>query len=191
MGTRGAWGFYRDGETKATYNHYDSYPSGLGSDIVNVLAETNNDELNEIFDRLKLVNSESTPTNEQIDECIKFFNGSVSTGQTTEWYALLREAQGSLQALKDGLDYMIDDKNFLRDSLFCEWGYIVNLDSNKLEVYRGFQKVADKNRYYHPSVDQEDYKNCRLIVEIPLEQCKIFKNDSEVFEEYVYTYAGD
>lgn len=30
MGTRGALGFIKAGEHKVTYNHYDSYPEGLG-----------------------------------------------------------------------------------------------------------------------------------------------------------------
>ena len=39
MGTRGAFGFLVDGETKVTYNHWDSYPSGLGQDLVDTLTE--------------------------------------------------------------------------------------------------------------------------------------------------------
>ena len=30
MGTRGMNGFISQGETKAAYNHFDSYPTGLG-----------------------------------------------------------------------------------------------------------------------------------------------------------------
>lgn len=35
---------------------------------------------------------------------------------------------------------MIDDSEFLNDSLFCEWTYIINLDNEQFEVYRGFNK---------------------------------------------------
>lgn len=33
MGTRGMYGFYRNGVTKATYNHFDSYPEWLGKKL--------------------------------------------------------------------------------------------------------------------------------------------------------------
>ena len=31
---------------------------------------------------------------------------------------------------------MLDDENFLNDNLFCEYGYIINLDENTLDIYR-------------------------------------------------------
>jgi hypothetical protein len=33
-----------------------------------------------------------------------------------------------------------DETNFAGDSLFCEWAYLINLDTNELEVYEGFNK---------------------------------------------------
>ena len=37
MGTRGAIGWSKGGVTKVTYNHFDSYPDGLGLDVVKYL----------------------------------------------------------------------------------------------------------------------------------------------------------
>lgn len=34
MGTRGLVGFIIKGVRKGAYNHYDSYPAGLGNDII-------------------------------------------------------------------------------------------------------------------------------------------------------------
>ena len=34
MGTRGLLGHIIKGKKRATYNHFDSYPSGLGNDLV-------------------------------------------------------------------------------------------------------------------------------------------------------------
>lgn len=39
MGTRGTWGFVADGDEKLTYNHFDSYPDGLGVDVLDALRE--------------------------------------------------------------------------------------------------------------------------------------------------------
>lgn len=40
MGTRGAYGFYKDGQNKLTYNHFDSYPEGLGNTVVDFCRAT-------------------------------------------------------------------------------------------------------------------------------------------------------
>ena len=34
MGTRGLYGFRKNGVDKVTYNHWDSYPDGLGKQIL-------------------------------------------------------------------------------------------------------------------------------------------------------------
>jgi hypothetical protein len=42
MGTRGLLGFIIKGKKNGTYNHYDSYPTGLGNNIIkwlNTLSE--------------------------------------------------------------------------------------------------------------------------------------------------------
>jgi hypothetical protein len=63
------------------------------------------------------------------------------------WYDLLRSDQGDLEAYAE-IGLMIDSASFIKDSLFCEWAYIINLDRGVLEVYRGFQtKKPKKNRY--------------------------------------------
>jgi len=61
---------------------------------------------------------------------------------------------------------MVDQADFLKDSLFCEWGYVINLDKGVLEIYRGFQKAPSKNRY-HTNGDDSGYYNCYLIREVP------------------------
>ena len=63
--------------------------------------------------------------------------------------------------------------DFLKDSLFCEWGYVINLTTNRLEIYRGFQKQPQENRYKLEK-SHGGYYNCALIREIPLSQAKNF-----------------
>lgn len=173
MGTRGAYGFYKNGIDKITYNHFDSYPEGLGKEIVRFCKETSIQEMNEIFDRIELVDESMSPTPEQIERNKDHFVPAIlDNGSKTmhNWYWLLRGAQNGLDAWKNGLIYMIDSAQFLQDSLFCEWAYVINLDKNVLEVYKGFQKTPQRNRYYRAeSYDEDsDYYNCALIAEFPL-----------------------
>jgi len=123
MGTRGVCGFRINEKDYLTYNHFDSYPSGLGVEIARMLKDINWDNIKS--PEITLVDEDIPPTQEQIEECKMFHNSSVSSGQLTEWYSLLRSAQGAtgLKAILDGkLKYMIDNSSFIEDSLFCEWG---------------------------------------------------------------------
>lgn len=156
MGTRGLIGFHSEGINKVTYNHFDSYPSGLGYQAIKDTHKLLEDpEFKQKVDALQLVNEESKPTAEQITALKKYFNPNVSTGSEQEWYALLRDVQGDVKEnLKCG--YMIDSEIFAKSSLFCEWGYVINLDTEQFEVYQGFQK-EDHGAYgvFQPFTDSE------------------------------------
>lgn len=183
MGTRGSYGFYKNGMTKATYNHYDSYPEGLGKDVVNFIKTTSIKELNKIFENLKIVNQDSEPTEEEIKKLKKWSDQSVSTGQLTEWYVLLRNTQGNLGAFKEGLEYMIDGKDFLEDSLFCEWAFLINLDDNVLEVYEGFNQDPEEQGRYRCENSRNGYFAVKLVETFPLDN---IPNDwkERVYEKY-------
>jgi hypothetical protein len=143
MGTRGFYGVVIDGDVKITYNHFDSYPDGLGSSILKQVKYLMDDpaEFRKMALAMLLVNEDSKPTPEQIANLKGFHDSTVSTGEPTEWYSLLRNMQGDLAAnLSQGV--MIDSGEFPLDSLFCEWGYLVDLDEGVFEVYQGFQKQA-------------------------------------------------
>ncbi len=58
------------------------------------------------------------------------------------------QAQGNLKAFNYGVRHIIDSQDFIQDSLFCEWGYVINLDDRTVEVYTGFQKHPDKKSRY-------------------------------------------
>lgn len=117
MSTRGIWGFYKNGLTKAVFNHYDSYPSGLGKDVLSLIVMAPNLEwLHELFDNIELIDDE--------EEC--------GTPQDYLGYS------GKVK-MSDGMNYAGG----------ADWWYIINLENNTLEVFKGFQTVSDKNRYQH------------------------------------------
>src|SRR5688572_19111481 len=92
MGTRGFITFVIDGEEKTAYNHWDSYPAGLGVKMLDwAYAESAKASTIDQIRNLRVVAPDSTPTDEDIAALSKFHNSNVSTGQTEEWYSLLRE----------------------------------------------------------------------------------------------------
>jgi len=173
MGTRGVLAVRKNGQDKGQYNHFDSYPDGLGADVVKFLKETSITELDEIFDRIKLVKEEGKPTKEQIETCKRWANKSVSNQSLDDWYCLLYKAQGNLDAYKQGLVYMLDAEDFICDSLFCEYGYVINLDDLTLEFLVGFQREPQAGNRYGEEISYttdngKNYYPCKLLLTFPL-----------------------
>ena len=176
MGTRGIIGLVNNDIEKITYNHFDSYPDALGMDVLKWARETDAkdgwDEVREKATALRLVDEQEHLTAEEAIEHALHTDTSVggpSTSQTPDWYQALRHLQGNLQGYLDA-GVMIDSGTFPLDSLFCEWGYLINLDDSTFEVYQGFQtspplagrwatpeRVAEEQKMYdeqqaaHPS----------------------------------------
>lgn len=145
MGTRGFVGFVSDEKETITYNHWDSYPSGLGLTVLRFVKRLAEDgEFLEAY-RVKArdiqhVTDDVPPTRDQVVELIKFANLNVSTQSAAEWYVLLRETHGHPRLILD-VGYAEHSPNWPLDSLFAEWGYVVDFDRQVLDVYQGFQKT--------------------------------------------------
>jgi hypothetical protein len=178
MSTRGIYGVRVDGKDKISYNHSDSYPDGLGVSMLGQARKLmkRKDGLakaKEAARAIRMVGDRDVPTAEDIEKFGDKMNLSVSSQSPTEWYCLLRDSQGDLIANLD-MGVMIDSGDFILDSLFCEWGYILNLDTMKLEVYRGFQSAPHgKGRFAkagtedHGGVSDKFYP-CALVAEFDL-----------------------
>ena len=176
MSTRGLYGFRKNGIDKCTYNHFDSYPSGLGNDVVKFCANNTVEDLKFFFDNIELVFEDSIPTESQIRECqiAGYVDLSVSSQSQTDWYCLLRNLQGNFKEYQKCIDdgnklYMTDGIGFIQDSLFCEYAYIINLDDEVLEFYEGFQKEPQVGNRYGTK-DDRGYYPCKLALTIPLDE---------------------
>ena len=124
MGTRGAIGFRLDDQDKTMYNHYDSYPSELGVNILTELCGKKDwEKVKATVRSITFIDNNVPPTQLQIELFKKWTDLSVSEQSTSDWYCLLRNAQGSLAPyLDDGLNVMGDNHDFLLDALLCQAG---------------------------------------------------------------------
>jgi hypothetical protein len=172
MGTRGVVGFHVNGKDKVSYNHSDSYPSGLGAEVLAFIQGTSLAEIKKTAERIILIDEDIPPTPEQIKDCEPWTDLGVSSQSTSDWYCLLRGAQGDLSAYTDGLKYMPDSNSFLLDSLFCEYAYIINTDEQVLEFYSGFNKKSRLRKGRYAAIQSEpdsNYYGVALIKKYPLE----------------------
>lgn len=141
MGTRGTVGFVVDKAEKMTYNQFDSYPDGLGVDTLvwlrGALALEGGEELIAGRARELTPAPEGEPTDADRERFARVSNPNVNAGRG--WYSLLRETQG-----KPGLILEVgvyeDVSDWPLDSLFCEYGYVVDFDERRFDAYRGFQR---------------------------------------------------
>ena len=194
MGTRGAIGFRQDGELKVCYNHYDSYPNGLGDqflEFVKIHCSTPEvlASLKEHVKMIQLVEEDIPPTEEQFEDLRRYYNGSVGDGEG--WYSLLRGVQGviGLYEIANGcLHFMIDAKGFLRNSLFCEYAYIIDLDKDTANFYKGFNKNEPKTEFgitsgLDSSVGKktDGYYPVRTVAAIPFKLIEDYENATQIF----------
>lgn len=179
MSTRGTVGFVINGEEKLTYNHSDSYPDGLGVEVLKFLRKNPPVKIKDKVAALQVIDPDVPATRDQILALRPTTNWYVNqysmAGPQPEdvsptspdglpdtnvsWYNLLRGTQGELGAILD-CGYMEDGSDFPLDSLFCEWAYVVDFDKGALEVYKGFQKERPTSgRWAGRPTDEENAKN--------------------------------
>lgn len=132
MGTRGLIKLICRGKVIYVYNQFDSYPKGLGQNLVNelntLLALYGKEWLIEKISSLRIVTDDDIPSNEDIDKLKLYTNLSVSNQSTSDWYCLLRETQGSLtKIIEAGYVQLFD---YQEGNIMIEYIYDIDLDNN-------------------------------------------------------------
>jgi hypothetical protein len=141
MGTQGLYGFYYNGKYYLVYNHYDSYPDGLGNNLIDEIKyalETNRfEQWKRLLIACKVVTDDDVPTQNDIDMLRNFTNLSVSSQKTDDWYCLTREIQGSFISILDSGYIYTDEhyKNKLVGDIFIEYSYVLDFDQMIFKIY--------------------------------------------------------
>jgi len=162
MGTRNLTCVYKNGEYRvAQYGQWDGYPEGQGVTILEFLHRVNMDEFKTAIDNCRWI------TKEELDE----INDGIDKGYIVNWQKryleLSRDTGGEIlevitfknkRILQNSLD-------FANNSLFCEWAYVVDLDQNTFEVYKGFnkEKLSETERFYNVENNEKDYKPVKFL----------------------------
>ena len=133
MGTRGLMAIQCDNEYHvAQYFQFDSYPSGVGREVLEFAATSLN-----------------TPSKlEKFRENVRKNCGfDPSVDPEDEIY----DATALLVEIAKGNEYFFPGSlNFAGDSLFCEWAYVIDLDKETVECFKGFNTtpLTPEDRFY-------------------------------------------
>jgi len=176
MGTRGSSGFIYKDTPYLNYNHYDSYPDGLGRDVLHFIVDVNKENG---WDKFKENSNDIIPITEKritdpdiIEKYKKYADLSVSTKTYDDPYCLFRKIQDSWmpEILKGELKHFTFNDNFIKESLFCEYAYVINLDTMKLEFYDGYQKESQPSNRFGEIPNEDGYYPCRLVAVFDLQK---------------------
>ena len=142
MATRGLVGFYTKGITKGVYHHRDASLDALGNRLIEYLAQT---DLTKLTQRASEWMEHVTPY-----PGMALLDGPV----ILEWAELQRRLEDDTADLT--IAENADFSFFLYRRLFCEYAYILNLDTQELEIYQGgLNHIGESGRY---SVIPDEWK---------------------------------
>lgn len=125
--------FAVEDEIKGMYNHWDSYPSGLGATICEWIETADIARAIEQFKALVEVEDGTPPTEDQKLALMRYADPGVSTRSFDEWYVILRDTQGDPQKTLDAGYY---EDGFKTGGE--EYGYLIDLTGEKLEIYSSY-----------------------------------------------------
>jgi hypothetical protein len=153
MGTRHLIGVVLKGELRvAQYGQWDGYLSGQGVTVLDFLKSADMDKFRKQVEKCYFVTDESEKAEidsrfqKDYDKCFKVKDWSKAQKKflKTKYGYLSRDTGAGILGVilrsKGKTIPLFDSADFARDGLFCEWGYLVNLDTSELEIYKGFSK---------------------------------------------------
>ena len=171
----GSWGFRKKAYDKLIYNQYAS-PQELGLSLCQYIVHNDISYMNEVFDNLIEV-TEEYPTINQL-KLVNKITG-LNFPQFYSWkriiFDYLYRCSKNRYLEKDFFPFFFNDNKAINDSFTCDWAYIINLDTNVLEIYKGFNENPMANgRYAIRSIRKKTivYFGCELIKTIPLKLIK-------------------
>jgi hypothetical protein len=165
----------------AQYGQWDGYPDGQGSKILSFLKEEyNKEQFQTNINQLTYITDEESKQRWidcGADPDSTFVNMEVSNRFKTLYPENSRDAGGQILSIVQNANQPLKLENSIRfaeDSLFCEWAYVIDLDKNELEVFKGFNKtnLSDDERFYflQENADENGYKPLKLLATFNLEQ---------------------
>lgn len=115
-------------------------------------------ELENLYNRITLVD----PLDDCEQEEIEKVRNIIPNAKGKYWGDVLAQTKSDFFFFADGLKYMANYEYLLYNSHEVEYGYIINVDTMKLEIWKGKQTIPQKtNRYGNKK--HNGFYPCRMI----------------------------
>lgn len=188
MGTRNLTLVRSNNEYKvAQYGQWDGYPSGQGFGVVSFIKQIGFD-IESFKNKIDNINHWSEKEINELDDMIE-------SGDCPDWKIKHPELSRDLghevlQLIYNGDITKVNLRtDFAQSSLWCEWAWCINLDTNTLDCFKGVQKEPlseDQPFYYlqNSMEEDDDYYPIKLICSIPFDEVSKFITKYD-FEEYI------
>ena len=158
MGTRNLTIVFDAGEYRvAQYGQWDGYPEGQGLTCLRFIRDQmNENEFRESLSHIKYIDAE------KLSNMWKDYGGGedglISMKDADRFRATFPEFSRDTGAEILSMIYnhrlttncLEDSITFAADSLFCEWAYVIDFDTRRFEVYKGFNKtpLTENDRFW-------------------------------------------
>lgn len=196
MGTRSLTCVFLDGEYKvAQYGQWDGYPEGQGMTCLEFLQQMNREKF---VEKLRALKFAPVGYVEGIYDAFGAEDGMISISDADkilkQFPQFHRDTAADILKMIEGgsiCKYLKNSFDFAADSLFCEWAYVIDLDSNTFEVYKGFNKepLAESDRFCSLEAKNKkdwretQYHPVKLFVEWSLDDLPSKEDFLEYFNE--------
>lgn len=183
MGTRNLTMVIKDQETKvAQYGQWDGYPEGQGLTILSFLRKPSNiEKLKEVLPKIRFENEKDIEDKYEYFKSIGIKDGWVNLEQSEQinkQYPFNNRDHGAeilsklLEQSEQSEIVLVNSEEFATDSLFCEWAYVVDLDKNTLEVYKGINQsiITKDDRFFSLNDKESEYRPIRIVQSFSLDK---------------------
>ena len=175
MGTRNLIIVIKNQEVKiAQYGNSSGYPEVVGLDILNFISiERNLIELTNRLSKICFMSEDDEKLYRSLEN--KMYEGNLeemkkANEEISEKFPLVVMDFGG-KLLKEIIicDYekmiLKNSINFAKNSLYCEWAYVIDLDKDIFEVYKGSNllNLSENERFFFLQDKNEKYKPVKLI----------------------------
>lgn len=156
MGTRHYIGVISDKETKvAQYGQWDGYPEGQGATVLNFLREANLETFKSKLNNCRFIEDRNeirqmyVSVGDDPNNNFGFISHEIAEKFNEKWPSLSRDTGGKILELIYNSETEVllqNSENFLDDSVFCEFAYVIDLDKNTLTCFCSGKNIFA--RYY-------------------------------------------
>lgn len=186
MGTRHLTMVVSNKETKvAQYGQWDGYPEGQGVTVLEFLQSCDIDLFRSKVNNLHWITQEESDAIEKDENWTqKYPHLSRDAGAQILNAIQYGEIRKRGTAQKCTVDFLVNSEDFINESLFCEYAYLIDLDKMTFEIYDGFNKspMQKAERFYSANPDESGYYPCKHVVTFSLQSIPLVQDFLKPFK---------